>query len=168
VIYARRFQTTILSLLINKDHSEVSDVIKDFHELQVSVGVVYLLLPSVSGKVDWCNIKFSASPVYDEATGKNIRHCHACKDAHLLQTKDGPFCTCILQNCVVYTPHNETFYNVTGFLDLNANSLLHLKDGSAVSYTEYFKTRKEFVLTLELLYSQIFVLILCALDMAFI
>ncbi|KAK3150062.1 hypothetical protein QOZ80_3AG0227340 [Eleusine coracana subsp. coracana] len=52
VIYARRFQTTILSLLISKDHSEVSDAIKDFHELQVSMGVVYLLLPSVDGKVD--------------------------------------------------------------------------------------------------------------------
>ncbi|RCV41994.1 hypothetical protein SETIT_9G179100v2 [Setaria italica] len=78
VIFARRFQTTILSLLIGNDHSEVRDAIKYFHELQVSVGVVYLLLPSVSGKIDWCGIKFSTSSVYDATTDKDMRHCHSC------------------------------------------------------------------------------------------
>ncbi|KAL6637347.1 hypothetical protein ACP70R_024919 [Stipagrostis hirtigluma subsp. patula] len=136
VIFARRFQTTILSLLISSDQSEVSDAIKYFHELQVSVGVVYLLLPSVSGKVDWCSIKFSASPVY-EVTNRDITHSHTCKDADFLQTKDGPFCRCLLENSVVYTPHNRKHYNVTGFLDLNAKAPLHLKHGRVVSYKSY-------------------------------
>ncbi|CAL4943025.1 unnamed protein product [Urochloa decumbens] len=91
VILAKRFQTTILSLLISNDHSEVSDAIKYSRELQVSVGVAYLLLPSVSGKIDWCGIKFSTSPEYD-ATDEDMRHCHSCKDADLLQTMDGPCC----------------------------------------------------------------------------
>ncbi|KAL6902120.1 hypothetical protein ACP4OV_004996 [Aristida adscensionis] len=148
VIFARRFQTTILSLLITNDHSEVSDAIKYFHELPVSMGIVYLLLPSVSGKVDWCRIKFSASPVY-EATDKDTRHCHSCKDADFLQTKDGPFCRCMLQNSVVYTPHNRKLYNVTGFLDINAKACLPLKDGHAVSYKSYFQNRHGLCLTCE-------------------
>jgi endoribonuclease Dicer len=132
VIFARRFQTTILSLLIGTDHSEVRDAIKYFHELQVSVGVVYLLLPSVSGKIDWCGIKFSTSSVYD-ATEKDMGHCHSCKDADLLQTMDGPCCRCMLQNSVVYIPRDGKFYNITGFLDLNENNPLHFRDKSVVS-----------------------------------
>ncbi|XP_062211726.1 endoribonuclease Dicer homolog 2a-like isoform X3 [Phragmites australis] len=148
VIFARRFQTTILSLLINNDHSKVSHALKYFHQLQLSPGVVYLLLPSVSGKVDWCSIKFSTSPIY-EATDKDMRHCHSCKDADLLQTEDGPFCRCMLQNSIVYTPHNRMFYAVTGFLDLNANSLLHRNYGSDVRYKTHFKTRHGLNLTYE-------------------
>ncbi|XP_062215252.1 endoribonuclease Dicer homolog 2a-like isoform X2 [Phragmites australis] len=144
VIFARRFQTTILSLLITNDHSEVRDAIKYFHELQVSVGVVYLLLPLVSGKIDWCSIKFSTSRVY-EATEKDMRHCHSCKHANVLQTEDGSFCRCMLQNSVVYTPHNGKFYYVTGFRDLNANTPLYLKDGSVVSNKRYSKTRGLFM-----------------------
>uniref|UniRef100_A0ACD5WPN7 Uncharacterized protein n=1 Tax=Avena sativa TaxID=4498 RepID=A0ACD5WPN7_AVESA len=148
VIMARRFQTAILSLLINKGHSEVSDAIKYFHEMQVSIGVVYLLLPLVSGKVDWCSIKFSASQVYD-ANNKDLRHCHSCKQVDILQTKDGPVCRCMLKNSIVCTPHNSEFYAVTGFLDLNAKSLLHLRDGSVPTYTTYFKTRHGLDLTHE-------------------
>ncbi|OEL21951.1 Endoribonuclease Dicer-like protein 2b [Dichanthelium oligosanthes] len=136
VIFARRFQTTILSLLIGNGHSEVRDAIKYFHEPQVSLGVVYLLLPSVYGKIDWCGIKFSTSSVYD-ATDKGMRHCHSCKDADLLQTMDGPCCRCMLRNSVVYIPRDRKFYNTTGFLDLNANDPLHLRDRSADSSKRY-------------------------------
>jgi endoribonuclease Dicer len=142
---ARRFQTTILSLLINKGHPDVSNASKYFHEMQVSIGVVYLLLPLVSGKVDWCSIKFSASQVYD-ASNKDMMHCHSCKQVDILQTKDGPLCRCLLKNSVVCTPHNNELYVVTGFLDLNAKSLLHLRDGSVPTYTTYFKTRYKLVL----------------------
>ncbi|KAL5217946.1 hypothetical protein ABZP36_018630 [Zizania latifolia] len=148
VIIARRFQTTILSLLINNDHLEVSSDIKCFHEMEVSIGVVYLLLPLVYGKIDWCNMKFSTSPVY-EATNKHMRHCHFCKDVDLLHTKDGPLCKCIIKSSIVCTPHNNRFYAVTGFLDLNANSLLHRRDGSVVPYKTFFKARHDLTLTWE-------------------
>ncbi|RCV41991.1 hypothetical protein SETIT_9G179100v2 [Setaria italica] len=137
VIFARRFQTTILSLLIGNDHSEVRDAIKYFHELQVSVGVVYLLLPSVSGKIDWCGIKFSTSSVYDATTDKDMRHCHSCKDVDLLQMMDGPCCRCMLRNSVVYIPRDGKFYNVTGFPDINVNDQLHLRDRSVASSKRY-------------------------------
>ncbi|RLN17370.1 hypothetical protein C2845_PM02G08360 [Panicum miliaceum] len=91
VIVARRFQTTILSLIISNDHLEVGDSIKNLLEMPVSPGVVYLLLPVVAGKIDWCSIKFSASPML-EATNKDIRRCHSCKDTDFVQTKDGPLC----------------------------------------------------------------------------
>ncbi|CAL4934583.1 unnamed protein product [Urochloa decumbens] len=136
VIFARRFQSTILSLLISNGHSEVRDAIRYFHELQVSVGVVYLLLPSVSGKIDWCSVKFATSSVYD-ATEKDMRHCHSCKDVDLLQTMDGPCCRCMLRNSVVYIPRDKKFYKVTGFSDLNANDLLHFRDTSVVSSKRY-------------------------------
>ncbi|XP_066369913.1 endoribonuclease Dicer homolog 2a-like isoform X1 [Miscanthus floridulus] len=132
VIFARRFQTTVLSLLINSDHSEVSDAIKYFHELQVDVGVVYLLLPTVYGEIDWCGIEFSTSSVYDDVTDKNLRHCHSCKDADILQTMDDPCCRCILQNSVVYAPRDGNFYNITD-LDLIVNQPLDLNNRSAVS-----------------------------------
>uniref|UniRef100_J3LQI0 Uncharacterized protein n=2 Tax=Oryza brachyantha TaxID=4533 RepID=J3LQI0_ORYBR len=148
VIIARRFQTTILSLLISDDHLVVSNAIKYSHEMQVSIGVVYLLLPLVSGKIDWCSMKVSASPVY-EANGKHMRHCHSCEDVDLLQTNDGPFCRCILKNSIVVTPHNNRFYAVTGFLDLNANSLMPRHDGSYVTYKDHFKTRHGLTLTCE-------------------
>ncbi|CAN6310317.1 unnamed protein product [Urochloa humidicola] len=136
VIFARRFQSTILSLLISNGHSEVRDAIRYFHELQVSVGVVYLLLPLVSGKIDWCGIKFATSSVYD-ATEKDMRHCHSCKDVDLLQTMDGPCCRCMLRNSVVYIPRDKRFYNISGFNGLNANDPLHLRDMSVVSSKRY-------------------------------
>lgn len=155
---ARRFQTAILSLLINKGHSEVTDAIKYFNEMQVSIGVVYLLLPLVSGKVDWCSIKFSASQVYN----KDMQHCHSCKQVDLLQTKDGPLCMCMLKNSMVCTPHNGELYAVTGFLDLNAQSLLHLRDGRVLTYINYFKTRYMFVLlALIYLHMHMYELIVC-------
>uniref|UniRef100_A0A0E0GQ45 Uncharacterized protein n=1 Tax=Oryza nivara TaxID=4536 RepID=A0A0E0GQ45_ORYNI len=148
VIIARRFQTTILSFLIGDDHLEVSNGIKYFHEMQVPIGVVYLLLPLVSGRIDWCSMKFSSSPIY-EANNKHMTHCHSCKDIDLLQTKDGPFCRCILKNSIVCTPHNNIFYVISGFLDLDANSCLPQHDGIVVTYKDYFKTRHGLTLTFE-------------------
>ncbi|AQK64396.1 dicer-like 105 [Zea mays] len=140
VIAARRFQTTILSLLISNDLSEVSNYIKNLLEMPASPGAVYLLLPVVSGKIDWRSIKFSASEM-PEATNMDMRHCYPCKDTGIVQTKDGTFCSCMLRNSIVCTPHNGMFYAVCGFLDLNANSLLHRSDGSFLSYKTYFKER---------------------------
>lgn len=136
VIVARRFQTTILSLLISNDPSEVSNSIKNF-EMPVSPGAVYLLLPVVSGKIDWCSIKFSSSEM-PEATNMDMRHCHSCKDTGIVQTIDGPLCPCKLRNSIVRTPHNDRFYAVSGFLGLNANSLM---PESVLSYKTHFKER---------------------------
>jgi len=148
VIVARRFQTTILSLIISNDHLEVRDSTKNLLEMQPSLGVVYLLLPVVAGKIDWCSMKFSVSPML-EVTNKDMRHCHSCKDTNLVQTKNGLLCRCLLKNSVVCTPHNGMLYAVSGFLELNANSLLHRSDGSAVSYKTHFKTRHGLDLTCE-------------------
>lgn len=140
VIVARRFQTTILSLLISKDLSEVSNSIKNL-EMPVSPGAVYLLLPVVSGKIDWCSIKFSAPD--PESNNMDMRHCHPCKDTGIVQTEDGPFCRCMLRNSIVRTPHNGMFYAVSGFrLDLNANSLM---PGSSLSYKTHFKEKYVFL-----------------------
>lgn len=111
--------------------------------MQVSPGAVYLLLPVVSGKIDWCSIKFSASEMLEDTNTDRI-HCLSCKDTGSVQTKDGPLCPCLLRNSIVCTPHNGMFYVVSGFLDLNANSLLHRSDGSVLSYKSHFKERYKF------------------------
>ncbi|WVZ59752.1 hypothetical protein U9M48_009853 [Paspalum notatum var. saurae] len=136
VSFARSFQATILSLLVGSDHSEVIDAIKHLKKPQVSEGVVYLLFPSVSGKIDWCSIKFSVSSVY-EATDRDMRHRHSCKAADFLQTMDGPCCKCMLENSVVYVPRDKRFYNIIGFPDLNANHPLPLRDMSIVRSKRY-------------------------------
>ncbi|GJM95795.1 hypothetical protein PR202_ga12573 [Eleusine coracana subsp. coracana] len=88
VIIARRFQATILSLLISNDHSE---------------------------------------------------------------TKDGPFCGCMLKNSVVRTPHNSMLYVVSGFLELNANSLLNrtVESYYYLSYLNFTFSRHGLDLTYE-------------------
>jgi endoribonuclease Dicer len=48
----------------------------------------------------------------------------------------------MLQHAVVCTPHNGMLYTVSGFLDLNANSLM---PDSVVSYKAHFKTRYLFL-----------------------
>uniref|UniRef100_A0A0D9ZA05 Uncharacterized protein n=1 Tax=Oryza glumipatula TaxID=40148 RepID=A0A0D9ZA05_9ORYZ len=68
---------------------------------------------------------------------------------HEMQTKDGPFCRCILKNSIVCTPHNNIFYVISGFLDLDANSRLPQHDGTVVTYKDYFKTRHGLTLTFE-------------------
>ncbi|CAL4943021.1 unnamed protein product [Urochloa decumbens] len=145
VIVARRFQTTILSLLISNDESEFRESIKNLLEMQASPGVVYLFLPVVSGKIDWCSIKFSASTML-EVDNRDMRHCHSCKGTNLVQTKDGPLCHCMLQHAVVCTPHNGMLYAVSGFLDRNANSLMHR---SVLSYKTHFETSYHLTLRCE-------------------
>jgi endoribonuclease Dicer len=82
-VVARRFQTTILSLLIHTNQLKERDSIKNLLEMQASPGVVYLVLPLVSGKISWCSIKFYASSML-EVTDKDVRHCRSCKDTNLV------------------------------------------------------------------------------------
>jgi hypothetical protein len=75
---------------------------------------------------------------------KNEEHfnCSRNGNAHVVQTKCGPVCACVLQNSLVCTPHNGNIYCITGvFEDLNGNSLLKMGDGGAITYKEYFAKR---------------------------
>ena len=66
-------------------------------------------------------------------------NCSLPKELH---TKDGLLCTCMLKNSLIYTPHNDHLYCITGLLnDLNGNSLLRYRDGRIITYKKHFEER---------------------------
>nr|CAD1820291.1 unnamed protein product [Ananas comosus var. bracteatus] len=142
VTMAKRFQTTVLSVLIHHDVAKLNNISDCPPKELPSTEVVYLLLPLIAGKVDWPCIKsavFSAGTVGSQDA---MSCCCRIGVARFVQTIDGHMCSCQLQNSLVYTPHNHHFYCVTGILnDLNANSHLKLKCGDVLTYKNYYKTR---------------------------
>ncbi|KAK4787035.1 hypothetical protein SAY86_010868 [Trapa natans] len=72
----------------------------------------------------------------------HVASCNS-EESYVVVTKDGPVCSCLLHNSVIYTPHNGVVYCITGFSDeLNANSDMPLmRDGSTKTYKEHFKDR---------------------------
>lgn len=69
------------------------------------------------------------------------KHPLGC-NAGIIQTIGGPTCTCMILNSFVYTPHNGFGYCITDIInDLNGNSLLKLRDGSTMTYEDYYKRR---------------------------
>ncbi|XP_040999401.1 endoribonuclease Dicer homolog 2-like [Juglans microcarpa x Juglans regia] len=135
VLLCRRFQKTLLRVLI-------------YHDLNMDREILgaetdYLLLPA-TGKhqrpviIDWhCvnSVLFSC-----EKNGEFHMNCSLPKDcACIVQTKDGPVCTCLLQNSLVYTPHTDQLYCTTGILELNANSRMQHRRGKFNTYKEYYE-----------------------------
>ncbi|KAJ6902410.1 hypothetical protein NC651_020022, partial [Populus alba x Populus x berolinensis] len=118
VLLCRRFQITLFKVLL--DHSAM---LTTFHQLDTYYFCAVLILLFSYKNEDHFN-------------------CSRNGNAHVVQTKCGPVCACVLQNSVVCTPHNGNIYCITGvFEDLNGNSLLKMGDGGAITYKEYFAKR---------------------------
>lgn len=106
-----------------------------------SEAVVYLLIPSVIGSIDWACVN---SPTFSvEARIQHLEHrCSTKMDSKLIQIKNGCICRCMLHHSVVYTPHNGHIYCVTGILDeMDINSSFKLRNGEITTYKKYFYTR---------------------------
>lgn len=142
VLMAGRFQVGVLNVLIHNDFVKFKNAINFLHKQQSCTDVAYLLLPSVGGKVDWHCIE-SALFSINKAKSQDHMNCFCPNGAaKQIQTIDGPMCRCVLQNSVVYTPHNGHFYCITSILDTcNGNSSLVLKGGEGFTYKKYFMTR---------------------------
>lgn len=97
----------------------------------------YLLLPLQGPLIDWNCIKsvlIQNNSLRDMHIDGSSPKCHG----HLVHTKNGLVCTCMLQNSLVYTPHNGFMYCITGTLgDLDGNSFLIQNDDEYVTYKEY-------------------------------
>lgn len=139
---ARRFQVSVLNVFIHHEFVKFQNAINFLHKNQSFTDVTYLLLPSVGGKVDWHCIE-SASLSISKAKGQDHTHCFCPNGAaKLVQTIDGLKCRCMLQNSIVYTPHNGHFYYIASILDAcNGNSSLVLKGGEHFTYKKYFMIR---------------------------
>lgn len=65
---------------------------------------------------------------------------HACN----VRIRNDSVCSCKLENCVVYTPHNGSIYIIyttDGTKKLNGNSTLNQGRKGTTTYKEHFKKR---------------------------
>ncbi|KAG7967645.1 hypothetical protein I3843_08G109100 [Carya illinoinensis] len=141
VLLCRRFQKTLLRVLIDHDLESLNEHMDgDILGLETK----YLLLPSTAKPqrpviIDWpCvnSVLFSC-----KKNGESHLNCSLPEGrARIVQTKDGPVCTCLLQNSLVYTPHTDKMYCTTGILELNANSRMqHQRRGKISTYKKYYE-----------------------------
>ncbi|KAL6144277.1 hypothetical protein ACLB2K_054972 [Fragaria x ananassa] len=143
VLNCRRFQVTIFGILIDHNLDKWNEVF-DGLSLRESLGVDYLLLPGTRVRpsiIDWqCvrSVLFSRGEYVKEHIDCSLPN--GC--SHAVQTKNSVVCTCMIQNSLVYTPHNGSLYYITGVLDeLNGNSLLRLSEDKVLTYKNYFEAR---------------------------
>ncbi|KAK4770728.1 hypothetical protein SAY87_031260 [Trapa incisa] len=154
VIYCRKFQGIVLSLLIDHSIQKSVELLRNYKPDHLPA-VDYLVLPLLDQDnayqkrkviIDWTTI---TSVIFPAAGGSSAvdpnMHVASCnsEESYVVVTKDGPVCSCLLHNSVIYTPHNGVVYCITGFSDeLNANSDMPvMRDGSTKTYKEHFKDR---------------------------
>ncbi|KAG5240040.1 endoribonuclease Dicer [Salix suchowensis] len=149
VLLCRRFQITLLKVLLDHSVNKLKEVLEGL-DLESGVEIDYFLLPAFRScsqpSINWTPIN---SVLFSY---KNEHHfnCSQNGNAHAVQTKCGPVCACMLHNSLVCTPHNGNIYCITGvFEDLNGNSLLKMGGGGAITYKEYFAKRHSIQLLLD-------------------
>ncbi|KAJ6909891.1 hypothetical protein NC652_020793 [Populus alba x Populus x berolinensis] len=140
VLLCRRFQITLFKVLLDHSVNKLKEGLEGL-DLGSGVEIDYFLLPAFRSRsqpsINWTPI----SSVLFSYKNDHF-NCSRNGNAHVVQTKCGPVCACVLQNSLVCTPHNGNIYCITGvFEDLNGNSLLKMGDGGAITYKEYFAKR---------------------------
>lgn len=140
----RTFQNAIFRVLIDHDLNKLFEVLNSLQKEVESYAYDFFLLPSSGPRqdplIDWtCVSSVSLKNIWT-----NHSACGSCGaiGASLHTYRSLPLCLCVLENCLVCTPHNGHLYCISGLLDgLNATSLLKLKDGVSITYKEYYKQR---------------------------
>ncbi|KAL5836669.1 hypothetical protein ACOSQ3_013838 [Xanthoceras sorbifolium] len=134
VLLCRRFQSTLFRVLIDHSVKNLTEVLDGF-QWGNNLEIDYLLLPSTSSReklIDWKSV------VSVKLSNNNVLKGNAC----VAKAKGDALRTCMIQNSLVYTPHNGCIYFITGILKhLNVNSLLRLRDGGNITYKKYYETR---------------------------
>ncbi|KAJ4721644.1 Endoribonuclease Dicer-like [Melia azedarach] len=140
VLTARRFQITLFRVLIDRSTDKVREILDGF-QLGNNLEMDYLLLPFSSSRGQWIDWNSVESVLVScDNVWKNHTNCSMEGNAGVFRTKTGPLCTCMIQNSLVYTPHNGNIYCVMGVLeDLNANSIM--RGGSKITYKEHYERR---------------------------
>ncbi|XP_059665629.1 endoribonuclease Dicer homolog 2 isoform X2 [Cornus florida] len=146
VLLCQWFQVTIFRALLDHNFNKLRGVIDAFHLKNDFPVHDYLLLPSTGSHqnppfIDWkciSSVRFPRLPLDKKHTNCSLPKGYT----HLVKTKHGSVCSCMLENSVVCTPHNGNVYCITGTLNnLDGNSLLRLKNGQAIPYKKYYKSR---------------------------
>ncbi|KAE9448063.1 hypothetical protein C3L33_20039, partial [Rhododendron williamsianum] len=147
VLLCQRFQVTLFRILLDHNLKKLREVLNGFPSRNDVAVFDYLLLPCTSSYanpstiiIDWKCVSSVLFPC--EKRWHNHTHCSAPKSSgRQVHTKNGLVCSCTLEDCLVYTPHNGHIYSIFGTLDdLDGNSLLNLKN-EVITYKQYFKSR---------------------------
>ncbi|XP_045805970.1 endoribonuclease Dicer homolog 2-like isoform X2 [Trifolium pratense] len=129
VLLCKRFQATVLGILTNNKMDKESVLDKCCSEDDYDID--YLLLPSIVREqttvVDWLTIN-SVHP-------SEIGCLHHVAN---IWTEKGLVCGCILQNALIFTPHNGRTYITTNIMELDGNSPLEVGNGEVTTYKKYF------------------------------
>lgn len=145
VLLCRRFQITLFRVLLDHSVENLMAALDGLH-LRDGVALDYLLVPSTheqkASLIDWEVIR--SVNLTSHKPWERHADCSAKDASCILHTKEGLFCTCVLQNALVYTPHNGYVYCTRGILsNLNANSILTRRKSGDESYMEYYEKRHE-------------------------
>ncbi|KAI3783735.1 hypothetical protein L1987_42821 [Smallanthus sonchifolius] len=138
------FQMTVLRVLLDKGITNLKKSLEFYGKKSNLTVFDYLLFPSMgltksSLVIDWTTVNSVVFPYVKQ---------HNCsltgKYHHQIHTINGVVCSCSMENSLVYTPHNGRVYCTTKkLIGLNGNSSLQLKEGEAITYKNYYKTRHE-------------------------
>ncbi|KAH0777655.1 hypothetical protein KY290_009066 [Solanum tuberosum] len=139
----QRFQVSVFRILLDRDLSILQDALAAVQSPIGSAVSDYLLLPSLGStpEINWkcVNSLLFPSQVLED---KHTDWCSTQDRKRNVNTKTGMVCSCMLENSLVFTPHNGHIYCITGFLDnLDCYSLLGMRTGESITYTEYYKKR---------------------------
>ncbi|CAI0436579.1 unnamed protein product [Linum tenue] len=139
----RMFQITVCNVLI---HHSLDKLKGKIQALKHCDHLDYFVLPATASaqkaSIDWTCVR-SVLFSYKQAWEDHKKYPLQCNGAGVIvTTKDGPACKCMLQNSLVYTPHNRKLYSTLGISDkLSGNSFLSMHDGASVTYKDYYKFR---------------------------
>ncbi|XP_019440116.1 PREDICTED: endoribonuclease Dicer homolog 2-like [Lupinus angustifolius] len=137
VLLCKTFQVTILKILVDHNIDKLAASVKSLDKLYLDddLEIDYLLLPATAiqhrpAVIDWVSI-----------TSVNPSKITCKKHSPKVWTKNGLVCPCILQDSLVYTPHNGRIYITTNIMELDGNSPLELRDGGITTYKKYYEEK---------------------------
>ncbi|CAL0309193.1 unnamed protein product [Lupinus luteus] len=137
VLLCKKFQVTILKILVDRNMDKLVASLESLNKLYLDdyLEIDYLLLPATAIQhrpaiIDWLSIT---------STDPSKITCE--KHTPKVWTKNGLVCPCMLQDSLVYTPHNGHIYMTTNIMELDGNSTLELKDGGVTTYKKYYEEK---------------------------
>lgn len=138
---------TVLRVLLDHSITKLMKSIEVHKSKSDHLVFDYLLFPSMGMSknqmiIDWKSVCSVSFPFEEQ------HNCSVTNNNHQkLHTRNGLVCSCLMENSLVYTPHNGRVYCITKRLfGLNGNSSLQIKKGESITYKSYYKTRYSFIL----------------------
>ncbi|GJX71797.1 endoribonuclease Dicer homolog 2 [Tanacetum coccineum] len=143
ITISTQFQMTLLRVLLDRNITKLFQSLGQFNVKKDLMAFDYLLLPTKGVNrtpvvIDWVSVHSVSFPFLTEE-----RECNPTSNRHdKVHTLNGLVCSCVVENSLVYTPHNKHVYCTTKrLIGLNANSPLQIREGELTTYKKYYKER---------------------------